>query len=86
MDGAAPVAAENEANVRYLLDTHGACMRLVDTGLAPGLGGSGLEGAHPDRHDPPEVWLTQAEAALVRRFDPRGDTIGFFVAKFEKAA
>ena len=32
--------------------------------------------------------LTEAEAALVQRFDPAGprDTIGFFVAKFVKVA
>jgi 16S rRNA C967 or C1407 C5-methylase (RsmB/RsmF family) len=32
--------------------------------------------------------LTEAEAALVQRFDPSAplDTIGFFIAKFEKAA
>jgi 16S rRNA C967 or C1407 C5-methylase (RsmB/RsmF family) len=29
-------------------------------------------------------WLTPSEARLVQRFDPRGDTIGFFVAKFRK--
>ncbi|GAX74807.1 hypothetical protein CEUSTIGMA_g2254.t1 [Chlamydomonas eustigma] len=29
-------------------------------------------------------WLSSSEAKLVQRFDPRGDTIGFFVAKFRK--
>jgi len=33
-----------------------------------------------------EVWLSEAEARLVQRFDPSGpqDTIGFFIAAFEK--
>jgi hypothetical protein len=33
-----------------------------------------------------ERWLTEAESCLVQRFDPSGplDTIGFFIAKFEK--
>jgi 16S rRNA C967 or C1407 C5-methylase (RsmB/RsmF family) len=32
--------------------------------------------------------LSESEAALVQRFDPSAplDTIGFFIAKFEKAA
>ncbi|KAJ9529721.1 hypothetical protein QJQ45_014495 [Haematococcus lacustris] len=35
-----------------------------------------------------EVWLTKEEAALVQRFDPAGqqDSIGFFIAAFEKIA
>lgn len=34
------------------------------------------------------AWLSDAEAALVQRFDPAGplDTIGFFAARFVKAA
>lgn len=33
-----------------------------------------------------EQWLTPEEAAMVQRFDPSApeDTIGFFIAKFEK--
>jgi hypothetical protein len=35
-----------------------------------------------------ERWLTEAESCLVQRFDPSGplDTIGFFIAKFEKSS
>jgi hypothetical protein len=35
-----------------------------------------------------EMWLTEQEASLVQRFDPAGeqDTIGFFIAAFEKIA
>ena len=29
-------------------------------------------------------WLSEEESQLVQRFDPRGDTIGFFIAKFRK--
>jgi hypothetical protein len=36
-----------------------------------------------------EHWLSEEERLLVQRFDPvpqeRSDTIGFFIAKFEKA-
>ena len=36
--------------------------------------------------DRDEVWLSEEEAALVQRFDPAAptDTIGFYVAAFEK--
>ena len=32
----------------------------------------------------PSRWLSEEESRLVQRFDPRGDTIGFFIAKFRK--
>ena len=67
---------ENEANVRWLLDSF-PCMRLVPQ--APHLGGPGLVGGG---------LLTREEAPLVQRFDPDAalDTIGFFISKFEKVA
>jgi len=68
-------------------------LRLVPA--EPRIGGTGLVGEHPSGglqdKDPKgtlrkEVWLTEEEAQLVQRFDPSGqqDTIGFFVAAFEK--
>ena len=68
---------ENEGNVRYMLDKY-PFMRLVDGGVklgGPGLVGEGLLGSAD-------------EAEMVQRFDPSGplDTIGFFIAKFEKIA
>lgn len=68
-------ALENEGIVRYLLDEYPG-MRLMPIefpiGL-PGLSGYGLD---------------KNERECVRRFDPADtdDTIGFFVAKFQKAS
>eukprot|EP00892_Ulva_mutabilis_P010498 jgi/Ulvmu1/7820/UM004_0049.1 len=81
--------AENEANVRWLLDRYPQ-LRLV--AQAPRLGGPGLVGRAEVPHSGGgarvEVWLTEAEAALVQRFDTTVgvDAIAFFVAKFEKVA
>jgi 16S rRNA C967 or C1407 C5-methylase (RsmB/RsmF family) len=74
---------ENEANVRYVLDKY-PCMRLVPQ--APRLGGPGLTGSVPTADGGRRELLTETEAALVQRFDPAAemDTIGFFIAKFEK--
>jgi len=102
---------ENEANVRWLLDTF-PDMRLAapPPAICPMLGGPGLT-EPADRARAAELlrlhgrddqkgggraeasleadlrWLTEGEARLVQRFDPAGDddTIGFFVARFEKA-
>lgn len=75
---------ENEANVRHVLDRWPGRMVLAEQPLV--LGGPGLVG---------QRWLSAHEAALVQRFDPGGsgnngdnndDTIGFFIAKFNKQA
>eukprot|EP01116_Phalansterium_solitarium_P012510 TRINITY_DN2887_c0_g1_i2.p1 TRINITY_DN2887_c0_g1~~TRINITY_DN2887_c0_g1_i2.p1 ORF type:complete len:338 (-),score=53.24 TRINITY_DN2887_c0_g1_i2:23-1036(-) len=75
---------ENEAIVRFALDTFG--LQLVDPG-ALRLGGPGLrwsEDGMPDGTRLPKG-LTDQERLLVQRFDPaQSDTIGFFVAKFIK--
>lgn len=73
---------ENEALVRYALDTY---KFLSLASQNPRIGGPGLVGKcklFGGKHT--EVWLTQSEAELVQRFDPSGplDTIGFFIAKF----
>ncbi len=68
-------ACENEEMVKYILDNF-INMKLlpidINIGL-PGLAGCGLN---------------DAEQANVRRFDPSdaADTMGFFVAKFQKSA
>jgi 16S rRNA C967 or C1407 C5-methylase (RsmB/RsmF family) len=70
---------ENEANVGWLLAEF-PDMRLAAHG--PRLGGPGLTA-------PPRgvAWLTAEQAALVQRFTPgEHDTIGFFIARFEKGA
>ncbi len=53
-------------------------MSLIQS--TPRLGGPGLVGARGE-----QTWLTVAEAELVQSFDPTGDTIGFFIAKFHKS-
>ena len=65
---------ENEGNVRHILDNY-PCLKLlpIEIGIVlPGLKGSGLD---------------EQERGCVRRFDPSDentDSMGFFVAKFEK--
>ena len=51
----------------------------------PLLGGPGLTGKCRVTE---QRWLTEEESLLVQRFDPAGalDTIGFFIAKFQKIA
>lgn len=81
-----PCAGENEANVRYVLDTY-PFMQLApqqprlglpglsgEVALPPGCGGGTLR------------LLSEQQAALVQRFDPSSplDTTGFFIAKFAK--
>lgn len=79
--------AENEANVRWLLDRWPQ-MRLVQQ--SPRLGGAGLTGGTmvPGLKGEPEMehWLSEEESLLVQRFDPTADedTIAFFIAKFVK--
>ncbi|KAK8937141.1 hypothetical protein KSP39_PZI012379 [Platanthera zijinensis] len=73
---------ENEALVRYALDTY---KFLTLAPQKPRIGGPGLVGKGKmfcGKHA--EAWLTQSEAELVQRFDPSAslDTIGFFIAKF----
>ena len=89
---------ENEANVRYVLDTYPGLMVLEQQ--SPRLGGPGLTasaqpmgrwasdaegtGSYLSAGGETEFWLSAEEAGMVQRFDPRGDTIGFFVAKFRR--
>ena len=111
---------ENEANVRYLLDTgllilekpkgpltggpgltgsagpmlHGGSRTLTSTQRT---NGSGASNSHFERNGVAEggiggegkrfekvQWLTCEEADMLQRWDPRGDTIGFFAARFRK--
>ncbi|KAJ6847889.1 putative methyltransferase NSUN6 isoform X1 [Iris pallida] len=73
---------ENEALVRYALDTY---KFLSLAPQKPRVGGPGLVG-HCELFDGKymEKWLTKSEAELVQRFDPSSsvDSIGFFIAKF----
>ncbi|KAL6842443.1 hypothetical protein ACP4OV_027678 [Aristida adscensionis] len=73
---------ENEALVRYALDTY-KFLSLVSQ--HPKVGGPGIVGSCVllDKTYT-EEWLTEHEAELVQRFDPSSpvDTIGFFIAKF----
>ncbi|TXG54536.1 hypothetical protein EZV62_019792 [Acer yangbiense] len=72
---------ENEALVRYALDTY---KYLSLAPQNPRIGGPGLVGCceFPDGYV--EEWLRPGEEELVQRFDPSSplDTIGFFIAKF----
>ncbi|KAH7578440.1 hypothetical protein JRO89_XS01G0382200 [Xanthoceras sorbifolium] len=72
---------ENEALVRYALDTY---KYLSLAPQNPRIGGPGLAGRceFPDGYV--EEWLKPGEEELVQRFDPSSplDTIGFFIAKF----
>ncbi|GLT94048.1 hypothetical protein SLE2022_118110 [Rubroshorea leprosula] len=72
---------ENEALVRYALDTY-SFLSLAPQ--HPRIGGPGLVGCCelPDGYI--EEWLRPGEEELVQRFDPSSllDTIGFFIAKF----
>ncbi|KAJ7563859.1 hypothetical protein O6H91_03G128600 [Diphasiastrum complanatum] len=74
---------ENEALVRYALDTYNF---LSLTPQDPKIGGPGLVGGSDvfDGHGF-RCWLRKGEEHLVQRFDPSGplDTIGFFIAKFK---
>ncbi|XP_010919742.1 rRNA (cytosine-C(5))-methyltransferase NOP2C [Elaeis guineensis] len=74
---------ENEALVRYALDTH---KFLSLASQHPKIGGAGIAGrCELFGGEYVEKWLTQSEAELVQRFDPSSslDTIGFFIAKFD---
>ncbi|XP_028788315.1 putative methyltransferase NSUN6 [Neltuma alba] len=72
---------ENEALVRYALDTYNYLSLAPQN---PRVGGPGLVGRceFPDGYV--EEWLRPGEEELVQRFDPSSplDTIGFFIAKF----
>ncbi|CAA7401996.1 unnamed protein product [Spirodela intermedia] len=73
---------ENEALVRYALDTY---KFLSLAPQHPRIGGPGLVGGCELFNGKfTEDWLTEAESELVQRFDPSSslDTIGFFIAKF----
>ncbi|KAM7265426.1 hypothetical protein ACFE04_003109 [Oxalis oulophora] len=72
---------ENEALVRYALDTH---KFLSLAPQHPRVGGPGLVGQHEFSDGYIEKWLKPGEEELVQRFDPSAstDTIGFFIAKF----
>ncbi|KAL3698749.1 hypothetical protein R1sor_012825 [Riccia sorocarpa] len=73
---------ENEAVVRYALDTYDSVSLLPQE---PRIGGPGLVGGR-DVFDGVSCkeWLRQGEEHLVQRFSPSEayDTIGFFIAKF----
>lgn len=72
---------ENEALVRYALDTYEF---LSLAAQHPRIGGPGLVGYHEFADGYTEEWLKPGEEELVQRFDPSSplDTIGFFIAKF----
>lgn len=74
---------ENEALVRYALDTY---KFLALEPQYPKIGGPGLVGGI-DVFDGrfSQEWLRDGEQDLVQRFDPSNDldTIGFFIAKFK---
>ncbi|KAK9051256.1 hypothetical protein SSX86_027883 [Deinandra increscens subsp. villosa] len=72
---------ENEALVRYALDTY-KFLSLAQQ--HPRVGGPGLLGRYESSDGYSEEWLKPGEEDLVQRFDPSGphDTIGFFIAKF----
>ncbi|KAL1560940.1 rRNA (cytosine-C(5))-methyltransferase nop2c, variant 2 [Salvia divinorum] len=76
---------ENEALVRYALDTH---KFLSLASQHPKVGGPGLVGGcqFPDGYQ--EEWLRPGEEDFVQRFDPSSelDTMGFFIAKFNVGA
>ena len=73
---------ENEFNVRYLLDKF-PYMKLVQSEYNFGL--PGLTGSVQVRGKSYDL-LHENEAPLVQRFDPGGelDTMGFFIAKFQR--
>lgn len=72
---------ENEALVRYALDTY---KFLSLAPQHPRVGGPGLVGSFEYSDGYIEEWLKPGEEELVQRFDPSAplDTIGFFIAKF----
>ncbi|XP_062105721.1 rRNA (cytosine-C(5))-methyltransferase NOP2C [Humulus lupulus] len=72
---------ENEALVRYALDTY---KFLSLAPQHPRIGGPGLVGQFQFPDGYVEKWLRPGEEELVQRFDPSSplDTIGFFIAKF----
>ncbi|WVZ93309.1 hypothetical protein U9M48_039298 [Paspalum notatum var. saurae] len=73
---------ENEALVRYALDTY---KFLSLASQHPKVGGPGIVGSCDlFNKSYSEEWLREDEAELVQRFDPSSpvDTIGFFIAKF----
>ncbi|XP_022135423.1 putative methyltransferase NSUN6 [Momordica charantia] len=72
---------ENEALVRYALDTY---KFLTLAPQHPRIGGPGLVGHFEFADHSVEEWLRPGEEHLVQRFDPSSplDTIGFFIAKF----
>ncbi|KAL0362097.1 UNVERIFIED_CONTAM: rRNA (cytosine-C(5))-methyltransferase NOP2C [Sesamum calycinum] len=72
---------ENEALVRYALDTY---KFLSLAAQHPKVGGHGLVGGCQFSDGYQEEWLRPGEEDLVQRFDPSSelDTIGFFIAKF----
>ncbi|XP_011044756.1 PREDICTED: putative methyltransferase NSUN6 isoform X3 [Populus euphratica] len=72
---------ENEALVRYALDTY---KFLSLASQNPRIGGPGLVGSFESPDGRTEEWLRPGEEEFVQRFDPSSslDTIGFFIAKF----
>jgi len=77
---------ENEANVRYLLDTY-PFMELVEPGPEFHFGGPGLIGEVQADGQTFRL-LRDQEAQLVQRFDPEDNEnrscMGFFISKFRK--
>ena len=76
-------AGENEGNVHFVLRTF-PNIQLVPQ--QPRLAEPGLTGHYIHHDGKREEWLTPQQADLVQRFDPcsQSDTIGFFIAKFQK--
>ncbi|XWS30914.1 hypothetical protein CRYUN_Cryun23aG0032200 [Craigia yunnanensis] len=72
---------ENEALVRYALDTY---KFLSLAPQHPRIGGPGLVGSCEFPVGYIEEWLKPGEEEFVQRFDPSSplDTIGFFIVKF----
>ncbi|CAN6453050.1 unnamed protein product [Victoria cruziana] len=73
---------ENEAVVRYALDTYKFLSLMPQN---PYIGGPGIVGrSELTDGEHFEEWLRPGEELLVQRFDPSSslDTIGFFIAKF----
>ncbi len=77
-------AAENEANVAWLLKAY---PEMELSRHFPVLGQHGLSGQLRHQNGDLEDWLTTSQAERVQRFDPTAalDTIGFFIAKFTKS-
>ena len=77
-------AAENEANVAWLLKAY---PEMELSRHSPMLGQRGFSGHLRHQNGDLEDGLTSSQAEMVQRFDPTAalDTIGFFIAKLTKS-